>query len=413
RWWERDGVPFFMCGPGDPEDFLHRGTLAPDSTRSGDQDAIIAKLGSTDANCIWMTAIRSHGGDGDATQNPFLNHDPAQGLNPAVLDQWAGWIAALDAAGIVTFLTFYDDSARPWDTGDVVGEPERELFEALVERFEQVDLIVWNVAEEYDERYTTARISALATIIDAADGENHPISCHQRGGSAFDFADDPHLDSHALHMGDVVHTTSTLHEMTLDAWAFAAGRYHLNMSENRGQFDLGRDESRRLCWAAAMAGACVMVHRMDVAATPVEALDDCGRLRGFFESTQFHRMEPRDELARGETDFVFGDAAAGWIVYGESVAATLGLAVPAGGAGIFDLRWMDTENGTAVVEAGVSLAEGEHFWPKPTGLGAEVVLSVEPSGGPTSVLPSLETSSWGRVKDRYRTRSSTGGGEPR
>ena len=32
-----NGDPFFMCGPGDPEDFLYRGARNPDGTRNGDQ----------------------------------------------------------------------------------------------------------------------------------------------------------------------------------------------------------------------------------------------------------------------------------------------------------------------------------------------------------------------------------------
>ena len=31
------GGPFFLCGPGDPEDFLYRGSRNSDGTRSGDQ----------------------------------------------------------------------------------------------------------------------------------------------------------------------------------------------------------------------------------------------------------------------------------------------------------------------------------------------------------------------------------------
>jgi len=31
----RGGVPFFMCGPGDPEGFLYRGKRRPDGTRDG------------------------------------------------------------------------------------------------------------------------------------------------------------------------------------------------------------------------------------------------------------------------------------------------------------------------------------------------------------------------------------------
>jgi hypothetical protein len=403
RWWERDGVPFFMCGPGDPEGYLYRGTLQPDGTRSGgDQDAIISKLAGTNANCIWMATIRSHGGDGDGTENPFVDHDPAHGVNPVVLDQWEGWISALNAAGIVTFLTFYDDSARPWDTGDTVSQAEQDFFETLVNRFESYDLIIWNIAEEYQERYSRTRISALAAIVAAADDFGHPVSCHQTPGSHGHFPDDPNLDSHAV-QGSGPDTSAGLHQKALDAWDFSAGRYLVNFAESRLQFEQGRDESRRLCWAAAMAGAYVMVHKMDVANTPVEALDDCGRLRTFFGSTPFHLMAPHDELAQGETDWVFGETGVGWIVYGESVAGNLGLTIPLGGDGEFDLRWMDTENGTTVVQAGVNLAAGNHVWAKPPTLGAEVALSVLPVSV-TSVSAGVEATSWGHVKGRYRGR---------
>ncbi|MCA9638738.1 MAG: hypothetical protein KC420_22075, partial [Myxococcales bacterium] len=65
-WLQVDGQgPFFICGPGDPEDFLHRGALLPDGTRDGDQAALIAKLAPTGANSVYVQAIRSHGGDGD------------------------------------------------------------------------------------------------------------------------------------------------------------------------------------------------------------------------------------------------------------------------------------------------------------------------------------------------------------
>ena len=41
QWLKRKGGgPFFMCGPGDPEDFLYRGTLRPDGTRDGDKAGV-------------------------------------------------------------------------------------------------------------------------------------------------------------------------------------------------------------------------------------------------------------------------------------------------------------------------------------------------------------------------------------
>ena len=78
------GRPFFMCGPGNPEDFLYRGTLRPDGTRDGDQMELIEKMKGTGANCIYLMAVRSHGGDGDKTHNPFVNNDPRNSFNPKV-----------------------------------------------------------------------------------------------------------------------------------------------------------------------------------------------------------------------------------------------------------------------------------------------------------------------------------------
>jgi len=89
QWLKRDGGgPFFMCGPGDPEDFLYRGTLESDGIRDGDQMQLIEKLSGTGANCIYLMAVRSHGGDGDKTHNPFMENDPRKGFNPKVFAQW-------------------------------------------------------------------------------------------------------------------------------------------------------------------------------------------------------------------------------------------------------------------------------------------------------------------------------------
>ncbi len=92
--------PLSICGPGDPEDFLYRGARNPDGTRAGDQMAIIEKIGASGANTLYFQAIRSHGGDGEPTHNPFVNSDPAQGLDEDILWQWDRWLSAMDEAGL-------------------------------------------------------------------------------------------------------------------------------------------------------------------------------------------------------------------------------------------------------------------------------------------------------------------------
>ena len=224
-----NGTPIFMCGPGDPEGFLYRGTRNSDGTRSGDQMSLIGTMAGTGANCLYLIAVRSHGGDGDATENPFVNSDPAQGLDQDILDQWDTWFTAMDDAGIIIYFFFYDDSATIWNTGDSVGNEERTFVQTLVNRFEGHANLIWCVAEEYSEAFSIPRISNLAAEIRAADDYDHVIAVHQRSGTDFDFPSDPNIDQFAIQFN--VATAGALHTGMLWAWDSANGQYQLNMSE--------------------------------------------------------------------------------------------------------------------------------------------------------------------------------------
>src|SRR5690606_26326763 len=120
-WLKRHGGRHvFICGPGDPENFLYRGTRRADGTRDGDQSALIDKLIRHGGNSVYLQAVRTHGGDAgpDPTHNPFIDSDPAKGLDSRILDQWEEWFTRLDEHDILIYFLFYDDSARIWHTGD-------------------------------------------------------------------------------------------------------------------------------------------------------------------------------------------------------------------------------------------------------------------------------------------------------
>jgi hypothetical protein len=214
--------PFFMCGPGDPEGFLYRGTSNPDGTRNGDQLDIINRIQGTGANSIYMQIIRSHGGDGDATHNPFANHDATQGLNETVLQQWETWFRIMDDAGIVIYLFIYDDSARIWNTGDTVGTEEQSFLETIVQRFSHHKHLVWCVAEEYQERFSMNRVSTMASVIRADDEHNHPVAVHKLNGLDYaEFADNPVIDQFAIQYNVV--SAQALHDGVVSAWTNAGG----------------------------------------------------------------------------------------------------------------------------------------------------------------------------------------------
>ena len=378
----RDGRPFFLCGPGDPEDFLYRGTRNPDGTRDGDQQALIDKVIDTGANSIYFQIIRSNGGDGAADHNPFVDSDPAKGLDEDILDQWEQWFAAMDAAGIVIFLFFYDDDAIVWDTGDRVGAEEAAFVRAIVNRFERFDHLIWVVAEEYQEEFSPARISALAELIRETDDFDHPIAVHKLNGLDFsEFAGDPNIDQFAIQYNES--DPQVLHDGMVDAFADAAGRYNLNMSEAA---NYGTGQSARLKnWAVAMGGAYVMGFTWDIASTPLATLEDCGRLRTFMESVPFDSMRPRDDLAAANTRYVLANVdKRQYIAYSPNVGNGLGLRqLP---AGVYRLRWLNPASGASTVQNDVQVSGPDPVFAPPAGIGPEAVLYLAPQADFSEVL---------------------------
>lgn len=371
----KDARPFFMCGPGDPEDFLYRGGLRPDGTRDGDQNTLIEKMKGTGANCIYLMAVRSHGGDGDKTHNPFVDHDPSKGINPKVLDQWEKWFAEMDRNGIIVFFFFYDDSASVWKTGDNVGDQERAFIRTLVDRFEHHDNLIWCVAEEYQEALSAKRAGNIAAQIRSADDHNHAIAVHKLNGLSFDeFADDANIDQFAIQYNE--ESPDALHEGMVRAWTDAKGRYNLNMSEAKG-FGSGKP-MREKCWACAMGGAYVMILDMDIASTPKSDLEDCGRLVRFFESTNFNQMAPHDELTLAGTKYVLAKPGDSYIAYAPNLDGKIGLKGLKPGR--YDLRWFDCATGKEVVQKAVKVADGSQTWTTPTGIAGELAVHIRRAG---------------------------------
>ena len=375
RWLQRHGgTHLFMCGPGDPEDFLYRGKLNRDGTRSSDQMELVRKMKGTGANCIYLQAVRSHGGDGDRTHNPFVENDPAKGINVKVLDQWEQWFTEMDKNSIVIFFFFYDDSASIWKTGDRVGRAERNFIRALVRRFKHHKHLIWCVAEEYQERFSAKRVSNIAAEIRRADDRRHPIAVHKLSGLDFrEFADDPNIDQFAIQYN--AGTIGKLHDGIVRAWQRARGKYNLNMSECASH---GKgEEARKKSWACAMAGAYVMILRMDIANTDVNDLADCGRLVRFFESTNFHEMEPHDELKFAGTEYVLAKPGDSYIAYASELVGRIGLRQMT--AGTYDLTWFDCKTGKSVTQRRLKVAAGDQSWEKPTGLGLEIAVHIRRS----------------------------------
>jgi hypothetical protein len=334
--------PCFICGPGDPEGFLYRGARNANGTRDGDQMTLINKMKGTGANSIYLMAIRSHGGDGDSTQNPFIDSDPTKELDDDILNQWETWFTEMDSNGIIIFIFFYDDSARIWNTGDAVGSEEAFFIRGLVNKFKHHRNLIWCVAEEYEERYSAARVSNIAAEIRAADDHNHVIAVHKLSGLDFsEFVDDPNIDQFAIQWK--VSTISANHADMVTAWNNAKGRYNLNLAEPAN--DYGTVEfSRKRNWAVAMGGSYIMPIEWDIASTDKVYLEDAGRLVRFMESTNLSELAPHDEIVISGTGYCLANPGGEYVIYlpsGGSVTVDLSAAT-----GTLNAEWYDPKDGT-------------------------------------------------------------------
>ena len=236
--------PYYLCAPGDPEGFLFNSDY---QTETWSQASILDALKQHGGNGIYFQAIRSHGGDGGPTENPFVNNDPSQGLDQTVLDQWKTLFTEMDDNGITIYFFFYDDSSSPFGEGKSVSTEERAFLKRLVNSFEHHEHLIWCIAEEYSEKYSKARIPEIAQVIKGIDDHNHVVAVHQLASTTFDFADDPNIDQFSVQMESAWGSTAQdMHAKILEAMSNADGAYHVNMSEAVYFASKTRDEVRRI-----------------------------------------------------------------------------------------------------------------------------------------------------------------------
>ncbi len=378
------GGPLYMCGPGDPEGFLYRGTRNADGTRNGDQMTLINKLVGTGANCIYLMAIRSHGGDGDATQNPYIDSDLSKGLDNDILNQWQTWFAAMDNNGIVIFFVFYDDDASPFGkdlpAGGQLTTQEATFINSMVSRFKQYKHLIWCVAEEYAEGLSAAHAIKIAEQIQLQDDRGHPVAIHQNNGTSFHFNGNPSFDQFAVQWN--VGTAAELHAGTIAAWNNVGGLVNVNMAEFA---DAGSGAVlREKVWSIAMGGGYSMILGMDIASTPLGDLEICGRLVGFMEATRFNEAAPHDELAGGDTDYVLARPGEVYIAYGNG-GDGFGLSMLAGN---YTVKWYDAGTGSWVDQGTRAVSSaGSQLFAKPSAFAGDAALYIvrtvpAPAGNP-------------------------------
>ncbi len=257
-------------------------------------------------------------------------------------------------------------TARIWNTGDAVGPQERVFIETIVKRFKHHKNLIWIVGEESEERYTTARVQAIAEVIRNADDHGHIVGDHHQSSTTFKaWQPGGALNHFAMQLAE---TDDAAHAGAIEALKKAESKYQIIYSESTAM-KTDVDGMRRHAWAVAMAGLMPMLLQMDIASTPVEALQQCRRLQTFFEATDFWTMHSHDELKHAGTKYVLADPGRSYIAYADNLTDKLGIKnLP---PGKYTVTWLDCRTGkSANMDRAVSTA-GDHVFDKPQEIGSE------------------------------------------
>lgn len=395
------GGPAYLSGPDDPETFFFLGNLNPDGTRSGGpQEAIIDRLAATRVSAFHAQMFRmrrcNFKDEGDDTHSPFIDHDPAKGLNPKVLDQWEGWITRLEKAGIVLMLEFYNDATDVELMGwklDARGNlhPDEERFvTGIVNRFKHHKNILWSL-EESANKLPPARVAhfkKMAEVIARTDNHHHPIvlslvipndpeNDFPEGGVLSDaYYGDPHIHASTwLHLVPHGDDLDMQYREYVRYWKKDAAHFIVMKNETFWRPYLQRDLGRRYSWVAVMAGLHNLEaqHKADRAAHEPR-MREHGYIARFMEQTDFYRMKPTPELAAGSTHWVLAGEKS-YIAYTDHYAKPVGLkTVPAGS---YDLLWLDTVDGRTLWQRGVTVSGAAAAFEKPAAFSNEVAVYVK------------------------------------
>ncbi len=389
HWFEYsgNGEPYFMAGSGGPEGFLYYS----DARRQSIVDQLIAN----DVRAIYIHAVRSNGGDGGSDENPFVGNNPANGVDPAVLDEWDGYLSQLDEAGIVTWFHLYDDGARPFGACNPdLPAAEKAFVETIVERFRDYQHLVWLPTEEHvikacsNNSIDIEKAEALAAEIRLHD-QVHPLGVHHNNGQSNQYLGNDDIDVFAQQVCQQSRFTSV--DGIHDAGAFGEDVYVMAECHpwHKQLLDSGqRSTLRQSFWSSVMAGGYVLFYDAWESNDPTPGmLADLGRINAFMDTTRFAETAPADGLAAGGTKWVLANESADvYIAYSNEDPSTMG--VQGISAGAYDLGWFDPVTG-ARVDQTITVTAGTATFPVPSQIGPEVALSIEPADGtpPSTTVP--------------------------
>jgi hypothetical protein len=380
------GGPAFFSSVGEPEDFLY----------INNPGAVITEMHARGINLLYVNGFvdARYGGDGSSGANPFVGGNAVSGdIDPHVLDLWLARLQSANAAGIGVFFQLYDDlidvlpgERLNWNlTGGNLHPQEQKYVNAVVAKLKPLKKLIWSPNEGANKTYPASyvpRWKKIASEIRRLDGFRHPIAIALVGEDDPNvtpntgiqlYATDPNIDLYLVQHVRAASPADQYNKM-LAAFNFAAGRYATMLGQNVPKPANGSD-GRRKHWATAMAGAYIIQGIWDVLAQPDQDLNTLGYIAKFFKAIpKLDAMVPHNELKAGNTKYVLAVPGSSYVAYSDAATSTLG--VMGLTAGTYTLKWLDTIDGSTVLQSNVIVSTSSKTFARPAGIQAECAVYI-------------------------------------
>lgn len=342
-----DGAYWLKGGADDPEDFLGPGVTVGFATK----EEAVDFLADHAVNSMYIM-LQNVDGDGRNVW-PWVGSSQTQAkanhehFDVAKLGEWEQLFSYIQSSGLVLHLVLEDDSG--W-----AGFNRSMYYREMIARFAHHNGIIWNIAEEYQENYSSDQVKSFAQMLRGLDPYGHPITVHHAGStSAWDpFLGDARLDLTSFQ------TSKTPQNPTAASW-FAAvensGRVIPISFDETGKLAASdRDLARHILWSVYLGGGMFELHTSPLTEYQDFAahFDDMTRARSLIEQHPYWQLQPANEILISGSAYIFADAGELYMSYlptGGSVHLDLSAA-----PGTFQAVWFDPASGAYSASSTVS-----------------------------------------------------------
>ena len=283
-----------------------------------------------DLNNVWPYV-------GGSSSSAKTNHEH---IDLAKMLVWEGYFNHMQDVGIVLHVVLEDDSG--W-----TGFNRNLYYREMIARFGHHNGLYWNIAEEYNENYSSALGASFAALIKSIDPYDHPVTIHHSGNAEDNWA--PFLGNSNFDITSFQDNISPWNAQAANWFSLVESSGHIipvSFDETTSLSSSERNLARSIEWQVYMGGANFEVFTQPVTDFTAFATfyEDMTRARGLIETLPFYNMRPRNDLISGGTAYTFAQAGEAYITYFPT-GGTRNLNL-SGNNNIFDAYWFNPRDGS-------------------------------------------------------------------